>query len=81
MQFLIYAALGAVSLVSGIATGRLGYQMASNPDAGDKRTMSERELRIAKWLVPVVLFVLGALFPLFFFVARGARDRAMRSSN
>lgn len=79
MEFLIYAALGAVSLVSGIATGRLGYLMARNPDAGDRRMMSERELDIAKWLVPVVLFVLGALFPLFFFVARGARDRSIRS--
>lgn len=80
MKILVYAIIAAVSLTSGIATCRLGYIMARNPDAGDRRTMSQRELGVARWLFPVVFFVLGAIFPLFFFVALGASHRASGSS-
>jgi hypothetical protein len=44
--------------------------MARHPDSGDRRSMSERDLSIGVWLFPVGGFILGAVFPLFYFVAR-----------
>jgi heme/copper-type cytochrome/quinol oxidase subunit 2 len=69
-----------VSLVSGTATSILAYRLASNPDASDRRMMSERELAVARWMVPAVCFVLGAVFPLFFFAALGITHRRARST-
>lgn len=76
MEIVLLTAIGAVSLVSGIASARLGLGIARNPDAADRRTLSERELGIFRWLLPVGFFVLGAIFPLFFFAALGLTRRS-----
>ena len=75
LRWLIYATILTLSLVSGVATARIAYYMARHPDQDDRRTMSERQLAIAVWLLPVVGFVLGAILPWVYFVARNARQR------
>lgn len=81
MNAALITALLILSVVAGTATSILGYRIAKEPDASDRRMMSERELAAARWLVPVICFVLGAVFPLFFFAALGISHKRARSTS
>ncbi len=79
MEALLIGAIAVVSLVSGIASARIGYRMGRNPGAADRRNLSPRELDICRWLLPAGLFVLGAIFPLFYFSVRSISRRSQNT--